>query len=242
MSITQGCGIKIHGLWLMGLWVLVSCAPSSTLRVACVGDSITFGDVLADPERQSYPAQLQTMLGDSFEVRNFGRNGRTLLKAGHAPYWHEEALAKAMALAPQVVVIMLGTNDSKPINWQYAQQFERDYLALIDTFLRLPSQPEVMVCLPPPVYQNGFEIRDHTLTREIVPAIRRVAQQRPVRLIDLPAAMSQKPYWFIDGVHPTAVGAAEIAQQVAMAIRGVGRLVKKVESQSSRLKELKVKG
>lgn len=224
MDTTQGYREKIHCLWLMMGWLLTAChlAPAPTQRVACVGDSITFGDALAEPDQQSYPAQLQTMLGDSFEVRNFGRNGRTLLKAGHAPYWREEALAEALAMAPDVVVIMLGTNDSKPDNWRYAEQFEPDYLALIDTFLHLPAPPEVIVCLPPPVYQNGFEITEHTLTQEIVPAIRQVAQQRPVILIDLPAVMRQKSTWFVDGVHPTAVGAAEIAQQVAMAIRGLG--------------------
>jgi len=211
-----------HCLWYLLLLSLWACGPTDAFRVACIGDSITFGAALDNPDQQSYPAQLQTMLGNSCEVRNFGRNGRTLLKAGHAPYWREEALAKAMAFAPQVVVIMLGTNDSKPNNWQHAERFEPDYLALIDTFLQLPIQPEVIVCLPPPVYQNGFEIRDHTLSREIVPAIRRVAQQRPVKLIDLPAVMRPKPHWFVDGVHPTAVGAAEIAQQVAMAIRGMG--------------------
>lgn len=205
------------GACLLAL-LLGACAPPDAFRVACVGDSITYGDGLAKPETASYPAQLQGLLGDSTVVRNFGRNGRTLLRQGHAPYWREEALAEALAFRPHVVVIMLGTNDSKPGNWQHAADFEPDYLALIDTFLALPTAPRVLIGVPPPVYRHGFEIRDHTLGREIVPAVRQVAAQRPVELLDFHRAMQGHPEWFVDGVHPTAAGARGIAEAVARRI------------------------
>ena len=52
------------------------------IRVACVGDSITFGSGIKNRDQNSYPAQLGAMLGEKYEVRNFGVGGATLLKNG----------------------------------------------------------------------------------------------------------------------------------------------------------------
>jgi lysophospholipase L1-like esterase len=202
--------------WMLALlWMLVGCGPPAGYRVACVGDSITFGAALTDPEEESYPAQLQRMLGDSAVVRNFGRNSRTMLRKGDAPYWEEASLEEALALAPQVVVIMLGTNDSRAKNWVHAAEFMPDYLAMIDTFLALPQPPRVLVCLPPPVYPHDSPIEEDILQRQIVPAIRRVAAQRPVDVIDFQESMADHAEWFPDGVHPSAAGAAHMAEVIA---------------------------
>src|SRR5689334_724667 len=81
------------------------------VNVACIGDSITQGSGAA--KGQSYPSQLQAMLGDQWKVGNFGVSGRTLLKKGDYPYWKENAYQDALKSAPDVVIIMLGTNDTK---------------------------------------------------------------------------------------------------------------------------------
>lgn len=84
------------------------------IRLACVGDSITQGDGLAADD--SYPSQLQALLGEEWKVGNFGVSGRTLLKKGDHPYWTESAYQKALEFEPDVVIIMLGTNDTKEHN------------------------------------------------------------------------------------------------------------------------------
>lgn len=110
-------------------------------RVACVGNSITYGMTLADPATESYPAQLQQMLGDGYEVGNFGKSGATLLRHGHRPYIAQEEWAKAKAFKGDIAVIHLGVNDTDPRNWPYYRdEFVSDYLALIDT---APAEPEV---------------------------------------------------------------------------------------------------
>ena len=112
------------------------------IRVACVGDSITFGAFLPNRERNSYPAQLGRLLGASYDVHNFGINSATMLKKGDFPYVKQKIHNEAVAFAPDIVVIMLGTNDSKHRgdgslaadnavdNWQYKADYVPDYEAL----------------------------------------------------------------------------------------------------------------
>src|SRR4051812_7771397 len=90
--------------------------PDGKIKVACVGDSITFGAGIKDRDKNSYPAQLQGLLGSGYEVKNFGVSGATLLKEGDKPYWKEKAFEAAKKFEPNIVIIKLGTNDSKPQN------------------------------------------------------------------------------------------------------------------------------
>src|SRR5260221_6562390 len=111
------------------------------IRVACVGDSITYGAGITDRAHNSYPAQLASMLGSKWTVQNFGVSGTNLLKQGDHPYWNEQAFKDALAFKPHAVVIKLGTNDSKPQNWAHKDDFVADYLALIRSFQELESKP-----------------------------------------------------------------------------------------------------
>ena len=96
-----------------------ACSLSAKIIVSCVGDSITFGAAIKDRGKNSYPSQLQELLGDDYKVNNFGVNGATLLKRGDKPYWKLEAYKKALGSNPDIVIIKLGTNDTKPHNWKH---------------------------------------------------------------------------------------------------------------------------
>ena len=134
------------------------------VRVACIGNSITYGDGVADPGANSYPSQLQRILGDGWEVRNFGLGGRTLLRKGDAPYWNEPALAEAKTYAPDVVLIKLGTNDSKPQNWAHKGEFALDYGDFLDQFIILSSHPRVFACTPVPAFPGEWGISDSIIS------------------------------------------------------------------------------
>src|SRR3712207_5545352 len=109
-------------LWavLCGSVMVSRCAESTgatgyknVFRVACVGDSITYGAGVSGREKNSYPAVLGQWLGTKWDVRNFGVSGATLLKKGNRPYWKQQKFADALQFKPDVVIIKLGTNDSK---------------------------------------------------------------------------------------------------------------------------------
>jgi lysophospholipase L1-like esterase len=105
------------------------CAESSAVaatKVACVGDSITAGSGTSGPAA-AYPSVLGTKLGAPYQVGNFGVSGATLLTGGDNPYVRSSPYPSSGAFLPDVVVIMLGTNDSKPQNWSQKAAFDGDY-------------------------------------------------------------------------------------------------------------------
>jgi len=194
-------------------------APDSApIRVACVGDSITQG--AGTKPGKSYPSQLQAILGDKWQVKNFGVGGRTLLKKGDHPYWVEKAFKNAQDFKPNVVIIMLGTNDTKPQNWAHRDEFYADYKELVETFKNLPGKPRVFICLPCPVPEPGnYDITEKNVRLEI-PWIRQLAAEEKVGLIDMHAPLAGKPELLPDHVHPNVAGAAILAQTAADALTG----------------------
>jgi lysophospholipase L1-like esterase len=191
-----------------------------TIRVACVGDSITYGAGIRFRTRDSYPAQLGRMLGKKWQVRNFGVSGATLLKNGDKPYWDQQALGEAMAYNPHVVIIKLGTNDTKPQNWKFKDQFVSDYADIIDQFRDLPAEPRIWICNPVPAYPERWGISDVRIRDEVMPLTGKVGRKRDVAVIDLYEPLSGKPELFPDKIHPNAEGAYHIAREIRAALTG----------------------
>jgi len=188
---------------------------NAQLKVACVGNSITFGSGIENRDQQSYPAQLGRLLGAGWEVRNFGVSGATLLKHGDKPYWEQKDFGNAKAFNPDVVLIKLGTNDTKPQNWKFKDEYVSDYSALIKEFRDLPSRPMVFICLPAPAYGVKWGIRDSIIRADVIPMLKRVAKLNHVLIINLNKPLSNHPEWFPDLIHPNATGAGKIAEVVA---------------------------
>jgi lysophospholipase L1-like esterase/fibronectin type 3 domain-containing protein len=183
--------------------------------VACIGNSITAGAGVSDPASQSYPAQLRTSLGTGFEVGNFGHSGATMLKNGDTPYWNQAEYPAAKASNPDVVVIKLGTNDSKSWNWgSFGSQYPGDYRSMIDAFRALPSKPKIFICLPSKAFSTQYAIDENVLANNIRPAIVQVAKDKGVSIIDVYDATKNASANFPDGIHPDATGAGLIAAKV----------------------------
>jgi lysophospholipase L1-like esterase len=188
------------------------------IRVACVGDSITAG--VGAAQGQSYPAQLGALLGDRWEVRNFGVSGSTLLNRGDKPYQKEKAFQAALQSQPQVVIIKLGTNDTKPQNWKFKDQFAADYQDLVRQFAALPSKPRIFVCHPVPVPGKGnFGINEPAL-QEAIPMIDQVAQETKSGVIDMYGALRDQPDLLPDRVHPNTAGATRMAEAAYQVLTG----------------------
>ncbi len=188
------------------------------VRVACVGDSITFGAGIEGRETNCYPAQLQKLLGGRFEVRNFGRSGATAGRSGDLPYWTTEEFNQATAFQPDVVILKLGTNDTKPQNWKGRDPFVRDFRDLLEHFKDLKSRPKVWVCQPVPVYGDRWGINAQTLDT-VLEAVEQACDDRKVPVIDLFDALSSHPELFPDQIHPNAKGATLMARTIYSAIR-----------------------
>lgn len=206
------------------LFFLMCCydaqAQENLKKVACVGNSITFGAGIGNRDKDSYPAVLGQMLGDGYEVRNFGFSARTVLNRGDNPYMKEQMFREALAFQPDIVVIKLGTNDSKAHNWKYGREFEKDLETMVAAFQRLASHPELYLCYPAKVYSLRYGINDSVIVNGIIPVIRRVAQRRNIRIIDAHQATDGMRQNFTDDVHPNEAGAIVLAKTVYKALTG----------------------
>lgn len=188
------------------------------VRVSCIGDSITEGSGAAPGK--AYPSQLQELLGDKWKVTNFGISGRTLLKNGDFPYWKEEKYQFALKSEPDVVIIMLGTNDTKPQNWKFEKEFVADYTELVKSFQALSSKPRIYVCRPCPVPEPGnFGINEKNL-KEWIKRIDKLAKEMDLGVIDMHAALKRHPEMLPDRVHPDTAGAGEMAKAAFEVLTG----------------------
>lgn len=212
--------MTLLGLFYVCVWCAEGEEQKNIVKVACVGNSITYGAGITNNFQNSYPGILSQWLGEGYDVRNFGISGRTLLNKGDYPYMHEQKFRELKAFEPDIVTIKLGTNDSKPWNWRYGKEFQRDLTEMLDVLEELPSKPKIYLCLPIPAKSNVYGIRDSVVFNGIIPVIRRMATKRHLLLIDLYTAM--KPYsdYCSDGVHPDEAGSAVIAGEVYRALTG----------------------
>lgn len=191
------------------------------IKLACVGDSITAG--FGAPKQVAYPAQLGRMLGEKWAVQACGVSGATLLNKGSKPYQKLGAFGKAKEMNPDVVVIILGTNDSNPKNWSHKDDFDADYKDMIRQFSELASKPRIYICLPPPVLGKGAYGCNEANVLEEIPMIEKIAQEMKVGVIDIHGAMKEKSAnekLSPDGVHPNGAGAAVIAATIYEALTG----------------------
>ena len=197
---------------------LPALANDGPIKIACVGDSITFGAGVQNREVNAYPQVLDRTFGESVKVMNFGRSGATLLKNGDLPYWKTDQFRQATEFQPDIVIIKLGTNDSKPHNWEKKDEYGPDLVDMVNHFRSLESRPTIYLCKPVPVPKPAFGITEQIVGGEVIPLVLQVAKQTKCRVIDLYSALLEMPENIPDGVHPNAAGAAKMAETVYEAI------------------------
>jgi lysophospholipase L1-like esterase len=183
------------------------------LKIAAVGDSNTVGTGIDEKDRTalSYPAQLQKKLGSRYVVTNFGVSGTTLLDTTNSPYVFHEKYKESKGSNPDIVLIMLGTNDVRSQTWdQY--EYKKQFIALVNEYKNLSSSPKVYLVTPPGLFNDG-EI-DLRLKNEAVPEVYSVAEEAGVEVIDVFSATREHSDLFLDGVHPNAEGYEIIANTV----------------------------
>ena len=193
------------------------------IRVSCIGNSITYGTGLKDPVQDSYPSQLQRLLGDRYEVGRFGKPGATLLRRAFRPYFDQQEFHNAMAFHGDIAVIHLGINDTDPRAWpNYRDEFVSDYSALIDSVRKSNPRCRIIMARMTPLSDRHHRFLSGTRDwhREIQQTIERIAQRKNCELIDFYEPLHHRTELFPDAVHPNKEGYSIMAQVVYSAITG----------------------
>lgn len=175
----------------------------STISIACVGDSIT----------AEYPADLWTMHRENYKVGNFGVGGTTVSLQFRKPYINQTAMQNAQAFSPDIVVIMLGTNDAF-LSSEQRSNFIGDYKTLIAQFQAFSSKPKIFIAVPPPVFNNTIGLNGTTLVNDVMPLVKQTANDLGLPLIDVHTPLVNHPEDFSDGVHPNSQGSRIIAETI----------------------------
>lgn len=189
------------------------------VRVACIGNSITDGFGIGMAPVKGYPAVLQKKLGDGYQVKNFGVSARTMMNKGDLPYMNELAWRDAQAFNPNIVIIKLGTNDSKTHNWAHgADEYRQSMQAMIDTLKALSSKPKIYLCSPIPAFKDTWTINDSVIVNGEMPIIKKLAKKNKCQFIDLHTSYTYGDMMLNDGIHPNAKGAEKMADIIFDAI------------------------
>lgn len=207
----------------MSLFVYLSINAIETIKVACVGNSITYGIGVKDREKNSYPALLQRMLGDEYIVGSFGKPGATLLNRGHRPYTEQKEYNDALAFNADIIIIHLGVNDTDPRDWpDFRDDFIKDYISLIDSFKSVNSDARIIIAGITPIWDRHPRFLSGTKVwqDEIRDKIHVVADICDVEFIDFYSVLHNYPFMFPDAIHPNEEGASILAKTVYSAITG----------------------
>lgn len=211
-------------------------------HIACCGDSITFGLLATDPQN-SYPAVLQQLMGKSYRVRNFGRNGATVINDyeevvnRYLPYLKTPEYAAAMVSEPDIIVVMLGMNDGNPthhfnaenggpISERYLELYKETLKQLIRNVKNLPREPRILLAKTTAMkrvvceqfskeYIENFKNNLYKI-RKIQDQI---AEEYNVELIDTISNMD-RPEFYRDGCHLTDEGYKQLAIIIAEVLQG----------------------
>lgn len=192
------------------------------IKVACVGDSITYGYGLVNWEKNNYPVILASLLGKSYQVKNFGDNGSCVQADAEQPYEMTAAYEESISFESDILIFMLGTNDSKVENWKGIEVFKEQYLKLLDSYLKGEHMPDVYLCTPAHSFSLtgssggvvNFEVQPE-MVDQMAECVRQIAKEREYPLIDIHVLTENHPEWFKeDGIHPDENGAEAIAKEV----------------------------
>ena len=186
--------------------------------VVCIGDSITFGAGVYDTRySESYPAYLQQLLGENYRVVNLGRSGTTAQRANPCAYTRSQQYRRSHMIGADIYIIMLGTNDTKPFNWD-ARAYEADLRALVEEYVNRVGAENIYLMQPPKCFLNEskgeilYGIDDNIVRDEMRPIVSKMAEDMGVHYIDMYEFTENHPEYYDDGIHPNAYGNKMIAE------------------------------
>lgn len=210
-------------VFLFAIFLILPSWASEPIRVAAVGNSITYGAGVEHRETNSYPAQLQRVLGAGYEVKNFGVSATTLMDAGDYPYTTTPQYQASLAYRPQIVLIKLGTNDAKKGNrLKLAEHYKKDYQTLINTYQALGARVILMNPVACVAVEGLHADSDPVFKQQVLPILEELAYENNIELIDLYHVFDNKSvpaYVMPDKLHPSAIGATRMVERIAPVVK-----------------------
>ncbi len=208
--------VLISVIFMLSVLTAFSAQP---IKVACIGNSITYGVGVINREKDSYPMILSQLLGRDYEVRNFGVSAKTMIRRGKS-YMSENAFQQALDYNPDVLIVKLGTNDTNPVVWKYKNDFIGDMCDLVNDFRKNNPAVKVYLCYPVAIYTASMQSREKVLQEEVIPMIAKAAKKLHAEIIDLHTPTVGMPEGFKDALHPNENGAKIIAETIYTALTG----------------------
>lgn len=218
-------GIAVFGLMFFNGLSGIRLNPQyidGQIKVALVGDSVTYGHSIKNWPKNNYPYLLSQSLGEEYCVKSYGVSGSTVQPDGDQPYNITKAYTWSHDFQPDILVFMLGSNDSKPENWKGTEKFKAEYLNLLESYTQVDNPPVVLLCTPPTAYfpegvtegLSNYDVQP-VIIDEIADIVKDVAAEYDYKLIDINAlTKNHRELFGKDNVHPNNDGAAEIASAV----------------------------
>lgn len=193
----------------------VSAQTPIPIKVACIGNSITYGDKVSNRNINAYPEKLEVLLntyytGKNFDVVNYGVSGTTMLKDPYDKdpvkdedqwsYWEFKDGSKdgggrvqydlALSNAPDIVIIKFGTNDARLENWRSAEgygknNFYNHYTEFINSFRAVNPNVIIYICFNTPSFRDQTIGQMNRIREDVIPIIKQIARKNRVHLIDL---------------------------------------------------------
>lgn len=186
---------------------------SGAIKVATVGDSLTYGYGLENREKDAYPCILAEKLGHLYQVSNFGLSGRSLQSTSDYPYFNEKNAQLSLESEADIVIIMIGSNDSRGPYWN-KERFISEYKAMAERYLSLPSQPDLYLVIPPFVPTSRFGLNNQIIEDELQAIITAIGQELDVPVINLYPLTKGHLEYYSDGLHLTPLGNQVIAEEI----------------------------
>ena len=190
------------------------------IRIACVGDSVTYGHGISDWLHSNYPKQLDTLLGEGYCVNNYGHSGATVQNTGDQPYTTYSEYTESLKFDADIIIFMMGSNDSKPENWKGEEAFRQQYLQRLSEYKEYNPDLRIILATPPVAYYpegetaglTNYDI-DPAVVAEIADIVRDIAATEGYELVDVYALTeNHREYFLSDNVHPNKLGATSLAE------------------------------
>lgn len=186
---------------------------SGAIKVATVGDSLTYGYGLENREHDAYPSILSDLLGSHYQVHNFGLSGRSLQSTADYPYFKEKNAQLSLESQADIVIIMIGSNDSRGPYWN-RERFTDEYRAMVESYLAMESQPDIYLVVPPFVPTSRFGLNNQIVKEDLQEIIPMVGREYNLPVINLYPLTEGQAAYYSDGLHLTPLGNQVIAQEI----------------------------